>query len=698
VVALFLFLPALLPVARGGAATDPATLVGHWEGAIEIPGTKLVVDVDFALKDGAVVGDISIPQQQAKDLPLSKVVAAGEELVFSIAEVPGNPTFRGKLEAGGARLAGPFAQGGQSFTFFLERKGDPADGAKESLAGFDAWATKALADFEVPGMGLAVVRAGKVVAAKGYGFRDLEKTKPVTGKTLFAIGSSSKAFTTLTMGTLVDEGKLEWDLPLRKWLPSFALADRSAGDRLTPRDLVTHRSGLPRHDRLWYNTSATRAEMVGRIPFLPANADLREKFQYNNLMFLTAGYLVEQLTGKSWEESVRERVFLPLGMTASNFSVDDMQKADDFAWPHEERKEKLQRIPFRNITNVGPAGAINSNAEDLAKWLLFHLGNGKVGEKQVVRKETLDELHRPVMATGEPVERPEISSPSYALGWFVDSYRGHRRVHHGGAIDGFITMVAFFPDDDLGVAITVNAASALPGIATNTLADKLLGLPAIDWSGEALLKRKAGKEVAKEAKAKKTSVRHPGTKPSHPIDEYAGEYEDAAYGRLTIRVKGGKLEGQFGNTTFPLEHWHYDVWNALPGEDPVFEDMKLNFRCDAKGNVAEIAAPFEPAVADIVFRKSADPRLSDPAYLARYVGKWELASLVLTVSVEGKRLVVDITGQGQTRLKPGLGDEFDLEGANGYSLRFLPDPKGGVGDLEIRQPDGVYTAKRAKKG
>ena len=696
VLASLLLLPATALRAADpapAAATAPSP-VGHWEGAIDLPGTKLAVLVDLALENGRWSGKISIPQQGAKDLPLVKVEVAGENVSFAIADVPGDPTFRGKALADGKTIAGQFTQGGKSLPFSLERRSPPSETAKDALAGLDDWATKAMASFEVPGMSVVVVKGGKVALAKGYGLRDREKRLPVTTKTLFAIGSATKAFTTFTLGTLVDEGKLEWDKPVRNWIPTFRLQDPVASERLTPRDLVTHRSGLPRHDLLWYNTDKSRKEMVDRLPFLPATADLREKFQYNNLMFLTAGYLVEQVTGKSWEESVRERVFAPLGMTGSNFSVADSQKSDDFALPYAERDDKVQAIPFKDITNVGPAGAINSNADDLAKWLLVHLADGKVGDRQVIRKETLDDIHTPRMATSEPQERPEVSSPSYALGWFVDSYRGHRRIHHGGAIDGFIAMVAFFPDDDLGIAVLSNQETMLPDLAVKEIADRVLGLSPIDWSAESLAKRAKMKEARKEAKAKKISVRKPGTKPSHPLADYAGEYEHPGYGLLRISLRDGKLEGRYGNATFPLEHWHYDVWNGAKGKDQEFEDMKFLFRSNAKGNIDAVLSAFEPTLPEAVFAKKPDARLSDPKYLARYLGKFEVAGLGITTSLRGKALVMEVTGQGTMELVPGLDEEFDLKELTGYSVKFQFDAKGNLTAMELRQPDGIYLAKK----
>jgi CubicO group peptidase (beta-lactamase class C family) len=675
------------------------TIEGHWEGAIEVPGQKLGLDVDFVSKDGAWSGDISIPAQGLKDLPLAGVGFKDGKASFAIPGIPGDPKFSGTLSEDGKTIAGDFTQGGQTFPFKLQSAAAPADAAQAALAGFDELVEKALKDFEVPGLALAIVVDGKVVLEKGYGVRDLDKKTPVTDKTLFAIGSSTKAFTTFVMGQLVDEGKLDWDKPVTGFLPDFRLYDRVTTELITPRDLVTHRSGLPRHDALWYNAKLSRREMVYRLRFLEPNETLRAKFQYNNAMFLTAGYLVEQITGKTWEDNVRERIFGPLGMTRSNFSVLDSQKSDDYAQPHSERKDKLQTIPFREITNVGPAGAINSCVDDMSRWLLLHLNDGKFGDKALIAPTTLADIHSPHMTTGDTIERPEISQSSYGLGWFVDTYRGHHRVHHGGAIDGFLAMVMLLPEDHIGVVALINRDGVnLPELVARSALDRLLKLEPIDWMGDALSKRAKGKELEKEAKAKKQTVRKTGTKPAHKLEEYAGRYEHPGYGTLLVALKDGRLEMTYNDIAAPLEHWHYEVFNVVEGAtDPVFENTKLLFQTDVKGNVASVAVPFEPQVADIVFKKRPDDRLSDPAYLARFTGEYDLAGQTVSIGLSGNALTVNIPGQPQYRLVPGLGGEFTLKEYTVISMSFTEDDKGNVTALQINQPEGVFTAKRKPK-
>lgn len=675
-------------------------IAGHWAGAIQVPGTELKIDIDFRQGASGWEGDISIPAQGAKDLVLAKINVDGAAVGFELPGVPGSPTFSGKLADDGKSISGDFTQGGQTFPFNLTTSLGGAVKAKDALAGFDEWVEQALSDWKVPGLALGIVVDGEVVLAKGYGKRIVEKDLPVTSKTLFAIGSSTKAFTAFALGTQVDEGKLEWDKPVINYLPAFRLHDDHATTHITPRDLVTHRSGLPRHDLAWYNnTTITRAEMVSRLPYYLPNEDLRGKFQYNNMMFLAAGYLVGELDHKSWEDSIRARILGPLEMNATNFSVNDSQKSADFALPYEYKDEKVIPMKFRNIDNVGPAGSINSNIEDMTHWLAVQLGKGAYKGKKLINEATLTDMHisHMAMATPPDPEAPDVAPPSYGMGWFIQPYRGHYYVHHGGAIDGFITLVSFFPNDGIGIVAFVNLnGNRLPIYVTRHAADRLLGLEPRDWSGRALAKWKAGEETGKEAEKKKDMFRHPDTKPSHALADYAAEYRDPGYGIAKVEVKGEQLVLTYNEIVTPLEHWHYDVFNGLENpEDHTFENLRIQFLTNLKGDVDRLAIPLEPSVREIVFERLPDAKMSDPAYLQRFTGDYELATQVVKVGVQGNRLTLAVPGQPQYELIPDRNDEFNLKGLNGYSVRFSADKEGSITAF-FNQPEGVYELKRQK--
>jgi CubicO group peptidase (beta-lactamase class C family) len=696
---VLLFITFFLVASSPLLAAPAQDLAGHWDGAIVLPTAKLEINLDFVKQpDGSWKGDISIPLQNIKDMALSDIKFDGAKASFVIPGIPGNPAFAGTLSSDGNRIAGDFTQGGQKFTFEITRGASAAAKAKKALEGFDDVVTQGLTKINVPGAAVAVVKDNDLIYAKGFGYRDLEKKLPMTADTLMAIGSSSKAFTTFALGTLVDQGKIDWDTPLRNYIPWFRLYDAEAGERLTPRDLVTHRSGLPRHDLVWYNNfTSTREQLVRSLAFLPPTTDLRERWQYNNLMFLTAGYLVETLTGKPWEDSVRSLVFNPLGMTRSNFSVADSQKDSDFALPYDEREGKLVKIPFRNITTVGPAGSINSSANEMAHWVMVHINNGKYKDAQVVNPVTLNDMHAAYMPTGNTSTRPDISPADYGLGWFIDTYRGHQRVEHGGNIDGFSALVSLFPQDGLGFVVLTNKnGTPFPDLVVQTAADRILGLEAVDWVGDAAKRQSEGQEARKKAEQKKATRRRPGTTPSHKLAEYVGDYWHPGYGLLKVDMKGTQLVFTYNAISTPLEHWHFETFNGLKTDDPTFEDMKLSFRTDVNGNVAAVAAPFEPTLGEIVFTKKPEAKLSDPAYLNNVVGKYQLQSQTLTVSLRGDSLTLALPGQPVYDLVPELAGEFSLKQVKVVTLKFVEDAKGQVTGIEIYQPGGVFEAKRIK--
>lgn len=686
-------LPSPTPQAEPSA--EP-TLAGHWEGIIELPGQKLEINIDFVLKEGSWTGDISIPVQKSQDLPLIGIVLDGFKAAFAIQGIPGEPTFKGEISADGKKMTGTFTQGGAKFPFSLELGADPTAKIRAALEGFDQIAEDALKALKVTGAAMAVVKNDKVVYAKGFGYKDVENKIPATPDTIFAIGSSSKAFTVFALGRLVDEGKLEWEAPVRNYIPWFKLYDKEAGARLSVRDLVTHRSGLPRHDLLWYNNkTASREDLVRALAYLPPTVDLREKWQYNNLMFLTAGYLLETLTGKPWEDAVRSLVFEPLGMKRSNFSVLDSQKDSDFAFPYNFVDKAYEKLPFRDITNVGPAGSINSSVNEMARWVAVHLADGKFEGRDLLSSSTVSDMHNPHMVTGAISSSPDIAATAYAMGWFTDVYRGHRRVHHGGNIDGFSAQVAFLPDDGLGFVVLTNMnGTSYPELLVRTATDKILGLEAHDWIGDAVKQLEKAEGAIKKAEEKKITRKVPGTKPAHPLADYAGLYVHPGYGSLAVELAAGRLSFTYNSIKTNLDHWHYETFDGVTIEDPTFKDFKLTFRTDVNGRVASVTGAFEPTIDDIVFAKKPDARQYDPAFLKKLTGRYDLMGQTVVIGLRGDRLTVSIAGQPEYQLEPDLGGEFYLKEVKSVTLRFLTDAKGEVTAAELSQPGGVFEAKK----
>lgn len=699
ILVLYLCLIVILIPQSPQAAQTPS-LAGHWEGFIDIPGMKLEILIDFDKKeDGSWEGKISIPAQKAKDLPLGSITFSEKAVAFEITGVPGDPAFKGSLSDDGTQIAGEFTQTGQTFPFSLDREVSPIVKAEKALTGFDDIIKEGMKSLNAPGIAMAVVKDNEVIFAKGFGYRDVEEKLPMTADTLLAIGSASKAFTTFAMGTLVDAGKLEWEKPLRNYIPWFRLYDPFASERLTPRDLVTHRSGLPRHDLSWYNNfQASREEFVRRLAYLEPTADLREKFQYNNLMFLTAGYLVEVLTGKEWEDAIRTHILEHLGMKRTNFSVETSQKDSDFAQPYRERKGKIEKIPFRNITNIGPAGSINSSVNEMSHWLISHLNQGKFEGNQLINPQTLEDMHLAYMPTGGTPAIPEITPADYGLGWMIDTYRGHRRIHHGGGIDGFTALVSMLPQDGVGFVVLANkSGAALPTLLVRHAADLILGLETKNWIKEAAENKAKGLKLQEEAEQKKQTRRVSGTKLAHKLDDYPGDYTHPGYGDLKVFQKNEELFFTYNEITTPLEHWHYETFNGKRADDPTFEDMKLTFRTDINGFVASLEAPFEPSLEAITFEKRPNAQFFDPGYLKQFVGKYKLLTQAFTISLKGNSLTLFVPGQPVYDLEPGLGDEFIFKQFRSISVKFKFDEKGQVSSIELYQPNGIFEAERIKE-
>jgi CubicO group peptidase (beta-lactamase class C family) len=481
-------------------------------------------------------------------------------------------------------------------------RGTPGD-----LKGFDQWVAVTMAEWHIPGLAVGVVKDGKVVLAKGYGYRDVEGKLPVTSRTVMGIGSNSKSFTVALMGMLVDEKRLRWDLPVRTYLPDFQMYDEFATREMTPRDLVTHNSGLPRHDNMWHGRTMTREQIYNRLRYLEPSASFRSRYQYQNLMFMTAGYLTEKITNRSWDALVRERIFTPLGMDRTNSSVNDSPASGDFAYPYTWRSDALVRLPFRNIDAIAPAGSINSSIADMLKYIQFRLDRGNAGGLKLLSLETEKQIQSPHMLTAGTLEYDEIGVGTYGLGLTVSTYRGHKVVGHGGGIDGFISAMSWLPEDKIGVMVLTNLSgdNPVPGLVVRMLYDRMLGLPQVDWVAR---QRKASADAAAKRAgelAARVAARKPGTSPSHELRAYAGRYEHPGYGTLTVSNDGADLVVTLEpNTTARLKHYHYDVWEI---EEPYLRVVPFGglarFTTNLKGEIDRISVPVEPNVADIVFTR-----------------------------------------------------------------------------------------------
>lgn len=464
--------------------------------------------------------------------------------------------------------------------------------AELSPSRIDSVVEKTREAWNVPGVAVAIVHGDDVSYLKGFGTRKLGASSPVTPETRFAIGSTTKAFTTTAMGILVDDGKMAWDDPVRKHVPFFRLSDPLADANVTMRDIVSHRTGLSRNDLLWYNSPWSREEIIRRVGLVPLTKPFRSAYQYQNIMFLTAGYAVGVVAGSSWEEFVAKRIFEPLGMSNSDFSANDVVKAADYSEPHDKVDGSVKLIPWRNIDNVGPAGSINSSVRDLSRWVRMQLNHGKFEGKQIIKSATLRETHTPQMVI--PVDDPgaraldaESNMLAYGLAWTIQDYRGHHMVSHGGAIDGFRAHIALLPKEHCGIVILSNlGGTSMPEALRNMIADELLGLSAKDWAGAYLARSKKTEAEAKQKEAEREQKRYKDTKPSRDLAAYAGTYKNAAYGEAKVTADNG-LRLEWSNWKAPLEHFHFDVFRGTKSAGRM-ADALFEFRLDEKGDVSGI--------------------------------------------------------------------------------------------------------------
>lgn len=478
--------------------------------------------------------------------------------------------------------------------------------APAALNGLDGFVEQVMKDWKVPGLSVAIVKDGKVVYAKGFGYRDVKKQLKVTPDTLFAIGSCSKAFTATALAILADEGKLDWDKPVRDYLPDFRLHDAYATANMRPRDLVTHQSGLPRHDLVWYGSPLSRKEIFERLRYLEPSRPLHARFQYNNLMYMTAGVLIERVSGNSWEEFVRRRILDPLGMKISNFSVNDSQKTPDFSLPYGEEKDEVKEIPFRNIDAIGPAGSINSSVNEMTRWLLLQLGKGKFEGRQILSEKGLGEVHTPQIIAGGDLKYDESFYSSYAMGWGVTSYRGHPALSHGGGIDGFTSAVRFLPKDQLGVVVLTNSSSPASGLIASNAVDRMLGLSEAPWAQRAKDDMARGREAQAKSRAEDESKRKKDARPTHPLSDYTGQFEHPAYQTLTVTQDGEQLKFDLHGLTGGLKHYHYDIFQGVEGASGL-EGTKVTFLINRAGEIDRVSIPLESSVKEIVFTRKPKP-------------------------------------------------------------------------------------------
>ena len=528
--------------------------------------------------------------------------------------------------------------------------------------------------FSVPGCSVVVVADGEVVLAEGFGQRNVDGKEAATAQTLFPIGSSTKTFTSALCAALVDDGKLDLDQPVRELLPGFRLCDPIASELLSVRDCLSHRSGLPRHDLLWYAGEGrlSREDLIAALPHLAPTKPFRQAWQYNNLLYTTAGYLAGKLSGGTYEEAVRERLLEPLGMTRTNFRVADSEKDADHSRPYVlTAEDEIKEVPYAHLDLVGPAGCINSCATELGPWLLTLLGKGVDGRTQLLSDAVLGQMQTPAMplpAGGLPTAGTAVG---YALALVVEDYRGHRVVHHGGNIDGFSSQVAVIPAAGLGVAVLTNlGASPLRDALPYVLFDELLGLDPKPHGEQHYGQWSALRKGAAQAKDSKAATAKP-LAAVRAVDDYVGLYRHAGYGDVRIEAADGGLRGSYGSLEGPLEHRHLEVFEMVTVAGGEENRIPVQFTHDIEAEVDALQIPLEGQLPPQRFVRQADTAHLTDGVLDGLVGAYRLDALEVIVSRRAEQeVMIGIAGGAPRAVRPVKGTTFALDGAQ---LEFTDD-------------------------
>lgn len=555
-----------------------------------------------------------------------------------------------------------------------------------------------------PGMAVAVVEKDKIIYAKGFGFKDYENKKPVDTQTLFAIGSCTKAFTGAVLGQLEEEEKIDLDASPREYLPELKFYNPQMNSAITVRDMLSHRTGLPRHDISWYMfPSDSRDSLLARIEYHEPTLSVREGFQYNNFMYLAAGSLGEKITGKTWEENIKEQIFKPLKMQNSNLHINELLEVENIAkgYTYSSKKGIVEEDYYR-IRGMAPAGSINSNVMEMANWTMAWINNGKFEGNQVIpesyRREAINS-QMIVSPSTSGAKRPNYNFANYGFGWFLKSYNSHVRVEHGGNINGFSANVCFFPNDSIGIIVLVNQnGSGVPTMVRNIIADKMLGLKSVEWEEGLLKAEKAKKKSAKDKEEinepEASSIRVKDSKPSHKKEDYVGLFSHPGYGKLRVMIKNDSLFAQLPDELWYLHHFHYDVFEPYPIGEEVDTNssgggMMFNFSTNLAGEIEGFRISVESGLDPVLFKRQLEEVKMEASDLEKYTGEYDLGGASAKVFIKDSGLKLFVPGQPEYSLLAAGDDKFVFEGLDGYSVQFeLKEDK--VTALTFMQPNGNF--------
>lgn len=578
----------------------------------------------------------------------------------------------------------------------------------DKFAGLDTAFERVLKDWHAAGFAVAVVEKNKVIYAKGFGYRDVDKRLPVTPNTLFAIGSCTKAFTASLLGMLQKENKINLDNPVREYLPELKFYNDNMNNQIIVRDLMTHRTGLPRHDYSWYLFSSTsRDSLLRRIQYMQPTAGIREKWQYNNFMFLVQGMIAEKINKKKWEVLVKENIFDKLDMTRSNFSVLTMSKDSNASIGYSIKNDSIiKKLDYYNIDAMGPAGSINSSVNEMSNWVITWINGGKFNGKEIIPSNYVTEAQSSQMVIAGALpskEHPDVHLSNYGFGWFISSYRGHYRVEHGGNIDGFSANTCFFPSDSIGFIVLTNQnGSAVPSIVRNIIADRVLNLSSFPWNDSLKAAADKAKATAKESEKNALSNRKVNTKPSHPLKDYEGLFSNPGYGTAEVYVKNDSLFIKMGPTDITwLKHYHYDIFQPFDVDKKEGIDTssnspaRISFTMNDAGDIVALNSQLEAGLDPIKFTKKPKAKEISVADMKKYEGEYELAPNVnAKVYIKENKLYAFVPGQPEYELMNVDTNKFALKILDGYFILFDVTDKNVTTALTFIQPNGNFKAKK----
>ncbi len=440
------------------------------------------------------------------------------------------------------------------------------------LSQLETYFVEAMKDWKIPGMAVAIVKDGKVALAKGFGVKEYSKEDKVDETTLFAIASNTKAFAAASLAILVDEGKIKWDDRVREYLPYFKMHDPYVTEEMKIRDLLCHRSGLGTFsgDLLWYETPYTAEEVVKRARYLKPTFGFRAGFGYSNLMFMAAGEVIPAVTGKEWEDFVRERIFIPLGMRVTHVGTSKLKNYDNVATPHYVTSEgETLTISYTSSDVIASAGGINSNVSEMSRWLIMLMNNGVFDDTRILSEEQIWEMwkqHTVIPVTKSTKELfPTTHFNSYGLGWGLSDYYGHKIVSHGGGLDGMISRVAMVPEIKLGLVVLTNSINSLPPALAYKIIDTYLGVAPKDWSQIYLERDKKASEKDQERIARIMEKIAIGEKkaPTPDLEVFTGRYGGPMYGDADVTLEKDHLVLNFVPTPVfvsDLTYIHHDTF------------------------------------------------------------------------------------------------------------------------------------------